>query len=252
MITTAKAALGGAVRPSVGSLQPRSSTNFSCAGPSSTGVRPAPKCMRGYRGTSSSKTRTALRLARSRSMLRRLLFGPGSRRWVRPRAAAPTPTTGSRICSASTCTVQTECCPTTSIRPDRVERHERRHAPDRVAGDRLRELAGAEVAVARVIDGRERERCEQRDRPNRDLAAPLDSGGRRTRRRRKDREHRQQQPVGDSVEDAAPSQRTDELDAVGLDVAASVRTTITASRPPQRVPSPTASSQRRRTAATRS
>src|SRR5215207_5678138 len=50
---------------------------------------------------------TASRPARSRLVLLRPRSGPGSPRWVPPRAAAPTPTTGSRTCSGSTCTAPT-------------------------------------------------------------------------------------------------------------------------------------------------
>src|SRR5207247_1490152 len=58
----------------------------------------------------------ALRRARSRSRRPPRRYGLGSRRWGRIRAAAPTPTTGSRTCSASTCTRPTPCSRSTSTR----------------------------------------------------------------------------------------------------------------------------------------
>lgn len=54
---------------------------------------------------------------------------------------------------------------------DRIERYECRNGRDRVSGNRLAQLAGPEVAVAGVIDGRQRERCQESHRPYGDLAA---------------------------------------------------------------------------------
>ena len=61
--------------------------------------------------TNCSSRQTALRPGRSPSMRLPHRSGPGLRRWGRRRAAAPTPTTGSKTCSDSTCTASTWSCP---------------------------------------------------------------------------------------------------------------------------------------------
>ena len=76
-------------------------TSGSSGGGSSPGAPPTRRRVPACRATSCSRTPTAWRPARSRSTPRRPRCGRGWRRWARRRAAAPTPTTGSRTCSGS-------------------------------------------------------------------------------------------------------------------------------------------------------
>src|SRR6266545_4381508 len=99
-------------------------------------------------------------------------------------------------------------------RPDRVERHEGRNAPDHVAGDGRAHLRRAKVAVAQVIrrSHRERgdERCETDQHSARDMRPERASGERGEDG--EDRECREQQPVRGAVDDAAPENYADQSD----------------------------------------
>jgi hypothetical protein len=81
-----------------------------------TGAPPRRRQVSVSQGTGCSGTLTASRPARSGSTRRPPSCGRGWRRWVLPRVAALTPTTGSRTCWASECTALIKSCPRISTR----------------------------------------------------------------------------------------------------------------------------------------